>query len=37
MEFEEDTFAAYIDGITVLSREEISFEFKCGLKLTERV
>lgn len=37
MEFEEDTFSAYIDGITIISREEICFEFKCGLKLTERV
>ncbi|WP_434793910.1 hypothetical protein TPDSL_03610 [Terrisporobacter petrolearius] len=37
MDFEEDTFLTYIDGITVPSREEICFEFKCGLKLTERV
>lgn len=37
MDFEEDTFATFIDGITVLSREEICFEFKCGRKLTERV
>ena len=37
IDFEEETFITYVDSITVLSRTEISFEFKCGLKLIERV
>ncbi len=36
-EFADEVFLAYVNGITVLSREEIVFELKCGLKLKERL
>ena len=30
-------FLEYVDTITVMSREEIVFNLKCGLHLTERL
>ncbi len=36
-EFSDEGFLAHVDGITVISREEIVFELKCGLKLKERL
>lgn len=36
-EFEDDIFTTYVRGILILSRKEICFQFKCGLKLIERV
>ena len=35
--FDEDTFSRFVDKITVLSRTEIEFELKIGLKLKERL
>lgn len=35
--FDDDTFLEYVDTITVKSREEIVFNLKCGLHLTERL
>jgi len=36
-EYEDELFLAHVAGITVLSREEIVFELKCGLRLKERL
>lgn len=36
-EFDDALFLEYVDTITVHSRNEISFNLKCGLNLTERV
>lgn len=36
-EYEDKLFLAHVAGITVLSREEIVFELKCGLRLKERL
>ncbi|MDY4870807.1 MAG: recombinase family protein [Faecalicoccus sp.] len=35
--FDDDMFMEYVDTITVMSREEIVFNLKCGLHLTERL
>lgn len=35
--FNDDMFLEYVDTITVLSREEVVFNMKCGLKLKERL
>ena len=35
--FDDDMFLEYVDTITVLSREEVVFNMKCGLKLKERL
>ena len=35
--FADDMFLEYVDTITVLSREEVVFNMKCGLKLKERL
>ncbi|MDO4650535.1 MAG: recombinase family protein, partial [Eubacteriales bacterium] len=35
--FDDDMFLEYVDTITVKSREEIVFNLKCGLHLTERL
>lgn len=35
--FDDDMFLEYVDTITVMSREEIVFNLKCGLHLTERL
>lgn len=36
-EFDDDIFGRFIEKIIVKSREEIVFEFKFGLRLTERL
>ena len=36
-EYSEEAFLSYVEGITVISREEVVFELKCGLKLKERL
>ena len=36
-EYADEIFLSHVDGIIVLSREEIVFELKCGLKLKERL
>lgn len=36
-EFDDDLFERFVEKITVHSREEITFELKCGLKLKERL
>lgn len=36
-EFEDDTFLAFVESITVESRTKIVFHLKCGLNLTERL
>ena len=36
-EYSDETFLSHVEGIIVLSREEIVFELKCGLKLKERL
>lgn len=36
-EYSDDIFLSHVEGITVLSREEVVFELKCGLKLKERL
>ena len=35
--FEDETFLAYVESITVESRAKIVFHLKCGLNLTERL
>ena len=35
--FDGDTFQGYTDQIVVISREEIEFRLKCGLRLRERL
>lgn len=35
--FDDDMFLEYVDTITVNSREEIVFNLKCGLELSERL
>ena len=35
--FEDETFLAYVESITVESRTKIVFHLKCGLNLTERL
>lgn len=35
--FNDDMFLEYVDTITALSREEVVFNMKCGLKLKERL
>lgn len=36
-EYSDEAFLSHVEQITVLSREEIVFELKCGLKLKERL
>lgn len=36
-EYSDELFLEYVDNITVLSREKIVFNLKCGLKLMERL
>lgn len=36
-EWEEFLFERFIEKVKVLSREKVEFEFKCGLKLKERI
>lgn len=36
-EFEDDTFLAFVESITVESRAKIVFRLKCGLNLAERL
>lgn len=36
-EYGDEFFLAHVDTVTVLSRDEIVFELKCGLKLKERL
>lgn len=36
-EFNDDIFMEYVDHITVVSRNKIVFDLKCGLKLQERL
>lgn len=36
-EYSDEIFLSHVEGIIVLSREEIVFELKCGLKLKERL
>ena len=35
--FDDETFLEYVNELRVLSREEIVFHLKCGLKLKERL
>ena len=35
--FEDETFLAFVESITVESRTKIVFHLKCGLNLTERL
>ena len=35
--FEDTLFLEYVDTITARSRDEITFNLKCGLNLTERL
>lgn len=37
IDYEDDVFLAHVDKITVVSREKIVFELKCGLELKERM
>lgn len=36
-EFDDETFLSFAERITVLSRKEVVFEWKCGLSLRERL
>lgn len=36
-EYDDEVFLSYVERVTVLSRSEIVFELKCGLKLKERL
>ena len=36
-EFEDEMFLEYVDTMTVHNRDEITFNLKCGLNLTERL
>lgn len=36
-EYDDDVFLAHVESITVVSRNEIIFVMKCGLKLKERL
>ena len=36
-EFEDDTFLAFVDSITVESRAQVVFCLKCGMNLRERL
>lgn len=36
-EYSEELFDTHVDTIKVLSREEIQFNLRCGLVLTERL
>ena len=36
-EYSDEIFLSYMEGVIVLSREEIVFALKCGLKLKERL
>ena len=36
-EYSDEGFLSHVEGAIVLSREEIVFELKCGLKLKERL
>ena len=36
-EYREELFDAHVETIKVLSREEIQFNLRCGLVLTERL
>ena len=36
-EFEDEMFLEYVDTMTVHSRDEITFNLKCGLNITERL
>lgn len=37
IEYSDDIFLEYVDCVTVLSREKVRFELKCGLHLEERL
>ena len=36
-DFDEELFTRHVNRIIVISREEVSFELKCGLSLHERM
>lgn len=36
-EFDDEIFLSFVERITVLSRKEVVFEWKCGLSLKERL
>jgi hypothetical protein len=36
-EFDDDIFLEFVDDITVLSRDKVVFNMKCGIKLPERL
>ena len=36
-EFDDNLFTEFVNKITVISREDVMFHLKCGLKLTERM
>ena len=36
-EFDDEIFSSFVERITVLSRKEVVFEWKCGLSLKERL
>lgn len=36
-EWDESLFERFIEKVKVITREEVEFEFKCGLKLKERI
>lgn len=36
-EFDDEIFLSFVERITVLSRKEVVFEWKCGLSLRERL
>lgn len=36
-EWDEFLFERFIEKVKVITREEVEFEFKCGLKLKERI
>lgn len=36
-QYDDELFLSYVERITVLSRKELVFELKCGLKLRERL
>ena len=37
LEFDDEIFLSFVERITVLSRKEVVFEWKCGLSLKERL
>ena len=36
-EFDDSVFNDYVNEIRVLSRDELEFQLKCGLKIKERL